>query len=75
MEKAYDLQALLDGLKNDGLELAEDAAKKVVSGVLGWVEESAKLSENPYDDILLPVIAAAKPAIMASLDKIHDKKE
>ena len=67
---AYELQKLLDGLKVEGLDLAEDAAKKAVNGVLNWVELSASESDNKLDDILLPVISAARPLIMAELDKI-----
>jgi len=74
MEKAYDLQGLLDSAKEQGMELAEDAAQKAVKAVMGWLKESAKLSENKFDDVLLPVLEIAEPAIMAELDKIDGKE-
>lgn len=74
MEKAYDVKDLGDKLKDKGLEMAEDAAMVVVECVLEWVEESAKKSENTYDDLMLAVLPLMKPEIMKLVDKI-DKKE
>ena len=59
--------------KQAGLELTEEAAKKVLNGTLDWLSESAKLSANAIDDILVPVLMAAKPAILAEIDKIDGK--
>ena len=70
MEKAYDVKDLVEKLKDAGLEVAEEAAKAVVESVLDWVQESAALSPNKWDDLIAGFIPAAKPAIMEALDKI-----
>lgn len=49
--KAYDLNELLKKLKNQGLELTEEAVKIVVKELLVWLKESAAISENKIDDI------------------------
>lgn len=51
MDKAYDLKGLLAELKGNGLEIAEESAKVVIVAVFEWLEKSAALSENKYDDL------------------------
>jgi hypothetical protein len=51
--KPYDLSELAQSLKEEGLNLAEDAVKAIVKKTVLWVSESAKLSPTPYDDIAL----------------------
>jgi hypothetical protein len=70
LEKAYDWKALVAELKTAGLDLGEDAAKKVLESVLVWVEESAKLSATPYDDMGLIVLPKLKEMALAQVDKI-----
>jgi hypothetical protein len=70
MEKAFDVKDLVAKLAAQGLPLAEEAAKLVVSSVLDWVQESVVVSENKYDDFAVPVIMAVKPFVMAQIDKI-----
>lgn len=70
MEKAYDAKDLLLKLKGQGLDVAEEAAKVVVEVVLDWVQESAAMSENKVDDIILALIPAVKPFILEQIDKI-----
>lgn len=67
---AYDVKALVDKLKSRGLDLAEDAAKGAVSDILDWVEDGAKASSTPLDDIMASVLKSYKPQILAELDKI-----
>lgn len=66
----YDLKALIEKLKSRGLNLAEDAARGAVEDVLSWVEEGAKASATPLDDIAAAVLKSYKPQILAELDKI-----
>jgi len=75
MEKAYDLKELINMNKDDGLELAEDAAKIFVNNIFNWLTESALLSKNPYDDLIAVVLPVVKPKIMAALDKIDGEVE
>jgi hypothetical protein len=70
MEKAFDVKDLVLKLKDQGLPVAEEAAKLVVTSVLDWVQESVMISENKYDDFAIPVIMAVKPFVMGQLDKI-----
>lgn len=49
--KAYDLKVLLEKLKNQGLELTEEAVKIFVKQLVEWLKESAAISENKIDDI------------------------
>lgn len=70
VEKAYDLKALADKLKARGLELAEDGAKGVVEDVFAFLEESAKLSSTPFDDMALIILPKVKEMLLGAVDKI-----
>lgn len=74
MEKAYDVSALTENLKGRGLDLAEDAAQIAVETVLDWLKESAELSENVYDDILVNVVPLFKAELDKRIDKIDGKE-
>lgn len=74
MEKAYDVSALVDQLKDAGVELAEDAALIVVEKALVWLKDSAELSENVYDDILVAVIPMFEAELKKQVDKIDGKE-
>jgi len=50
-KKAYDTALLLEILKDQGLEIAEESVKILINGVMDWLEESATLSDTPYDDM------------------------
>lgn len=70
MEKAYDIQALIAKLKGRGLDIAEEMAKVVVEESFSWVEESAKLSATPWDDMALIVVPNLKQLALSGVDKI-----
>lgn len=70
MEKAYDVKALVEKLKSKGLDVAEETAKIALEEVFAWVEESAKLSATPYDDMGLVVLPHLKKLALESADKI-----
>lgn len=74
MTKAYDLAVLAEKLKARGLDLAEDAAGIVVEELFIWVEESAKLSETPYDDMGLIVLPQLKALALEGVDAIDGKE-
>lgn len=71
MEKAYDLKGLIAELKDQGLELAEESAKVVVSGVFTWLEKSAVLSENKYDDLASVLYPRLKDYALEQAEKIN----
>lgn len=74
MEKPFDLKALVEKFKAQGLDIAEDAAKLVVESTLDWVSESVVMTENKVDDFALAILPAVKPYVMAQLDKIDGKE-
>lgn len=70
MEKAYDVKVLAEKLKARGLDVAEEAAKIIVEETFAWVEESAKASETPYDNMGLIVLPELKKLALGAVDKI-----
>jgi len=74
MEKAYDTKALVEKLKGRGLDLAEDAAGIALEEVLAWFEESARMSENKYDDLVIAIIPMLKEEALKQIDKIDSKQ-
>jgi hypothetical protein len=73
-EMIMDFSKLAEKLKEQGLDLAEDAAVLVVEAVFSWAEEQVSLSENKYDDLLLVVLPIVKPMLLAEVDKIDGKE-
>ena len=69
-----DFQVLLDKLKAEGLDVAEDAAKVVVEAVLEWAEDAVVKSENKYDDLLLAVFPVVKSELLKLVDKIDGEQ-
>lgn len=70
MNKAYDVKVLGEKLKGKGLNLAEESAKIVFETVIEWVEESATISPNIYDDMIKLVLPQIKKSVLAQIDKI-----
>lgn len=73
MQKAYEVKALAEKFKARGLDLAEDAAKIVIEETCSWVEESAKLSATPIDDIAIILMPQIKSVALGQVDKIDGK--
>lgn len=74
MDKAYSVKALVASFKEAGIEIGEDAAIKAVEILIKFFEDSAKLSENKFDDIVAGLLPTLKPYIMEQLDRIDGKK-
>lgn len=74
MEKAYDPKDLVEKLKSRGLDLAEDAAILIVEETFNWFEESAKISETPYDNMALIVLPEIKKLALDQVDKIDGQE-
>lgn len=70
MENAYDLKDLGARLKAKGLVEVEDAAGEFYTEFKAWLEESAKLSENPWDDMAVPFLKQVDPIVLPQIDKI-----
>ncbi len=70
-KKAYDAKLLLESLKSEGLEIAEESAKILINGIFNWLEESADLSETPYDDMAKVVYPQLKKMAMDKAEEIN----
>jgi hypothetical protein len=70
MTKAYDIAVLAEKLKGRGLDVAEEAVKVLVEEMFVWVEESAKLSATPYDDMAMIILPQMKAMAVKAVDKI-----
>lgn len=74
MDKAYDVKALAEQLKAKGLDIAEESLKIVAEELLVWLENSATISPNNYDDLIKVVIPMVKGHILKAIDKIDGKE-
>lgn len=70
MEKAYDPKALIEKLKAKGIDAADHLAKDIIECVFEFGEESIKMSDNKFDDLLLQFMPAAKDHLLAKIDEV-----
>lgn len=70
MDTAYDLKELGKRLKDAGLIEAEDMAEQTYSVLKVWLQESAQLSANPFDNMVVPFIGQLDSLILPQIDKI-----
>lgn len=71
MEKAYDLKDLEKKLLAQGLPMVENLAEKAYVAVKEWIQESAPISENKIDDIVVPLaFPVLDKVVEPALDKI-----
>jgi len=74
MTEAYDMKALGAKLKEKGLDLGEKAAGEVYVAVKEWFAESAAISKNPFDDIVVGLFPQVDAVVMPQIDKINGKE-
>jgi hypothetical protein len=74
MEKAYDVKALAEKLKEKGLPEVENMAVLAYQAIKEWAVESAALSENKIDDVLMPALSFLDGMILPAIDKIDGKE-
>lgn len=78
MEKAYDLkvlgQMIVQEAKKEGFTIAEEAVEKLAVSVLeatvGWLLDSAEVSETQADDIIMPFVSHLQGIIKEQIEKI-----
>lgn len=75
MDKAYDLKVLGEKLKSKGLDLAEESLKIVFETTCDWVEESAVISPNIYDDLIKLAMPQIKKVVLEKIDMIDGQKD
>lgn len=74
--QAYKLSILGERLKAKGLDLAEDMLMMVADETLDFIGESAVVSKNPYDDIIVVVMPTVKQKLKAEvIDRVDGKDE
>lgn len=61
-------------LKENGLDVAEDAAVGACKAVFASAIAIVTMTENKYDDMLIPVFGLAQPKLLEVLDKIDGKE-
>lgn len=74
MTKPFELSALAEKLKSQGLPIAEELCEKIAEAVLEWTEESLVIHPNPYVKFAIPVLGAVKPLLKNQIDKIDGKE-
>lgn len=78
MEKAYDLKALGDRLEKAGIPLlrksAEETAKVVYKEFKGWLKDSADISPNPYDNMVVASFGIVDNVVDPLIDKIDGEE-
>lgn len=72
--KAYDLKVLIEKLKARGLDLGEEAAKMAIEEICAWVQESAVISENKFDDVAVLAMPELKKLALQLADKIDGQE-
>lgn len=74
MEKAYDLKELGKRIVAGGLpalrEVGEAETLHIYNTTKQWLKESAVLSENKVDDVVMPFIDNADGLVLPLVDKI-----
>lgn len=70
MEKAYDLKEFGAQLKGKGLDLAEEAVKLFIEELFVFLDESAKLSATPLDNVAAALYPEVKKFLLVQADKL-----
>lgn len=69
-KKAYDVKELAKKCQSKGLNVAEEAAGELYKAVKEWFIESAELSVNPFDNMVVPFLAQVDAVVLPAIDKI-----
>lgn len=70
MEKAYELSGLLVKLKDRGLDMAEEGVKIFIEEFFSFMDESAKLSATPLDNVAAALYPELKKFLIEKADSI-----
>ena len=68
-------QMLVDELKKEGLDIAEEAAVAAARAIIRVLPMIALKTENKIDDMFVPVLTIMEPKIMEMLDKIDGEDD
>lgn len=70
MEKAFDVKALGEELKAQGLPLLEDGAEKAYAAVNAWLKKSAAIQGGLVGSILPAALDAVDGFVKGKIDQI-----
>lgn len=71
-----DAKALLvEELKKEGLDLAEDAAVGALKAAVRVMPKFFLATENKYDDLLISLMPVLEPELLKLIDKIDGTKD
>jgi len=65
-----DKAKLVEILKEEGVNIAEDQAVSLVKGVFKALPKIAEATENKVDDLVVPLLLVVEPKVLEVLDKI-----
>lgn len=74
MTKAFDKDALLEEMKNQGLPLLEDGAEKVYTAFTNWLRQSASIQGGLVGSILPAALDAVDGYMTAKIDQIDGQE-
>jgi hypothetical protein len=66
-------QILLDAIKAEGLDIAEDAIINLVKAIMNALPAYFVATPNKMDDIAIAILPILLPSIIKALDKIDGK--
>lgn len=69
------IKILVKELKQEGLNVGEDAVKGIVKAVFRACPKFVMSTKTPYDDFLIPVFPIAEKRILEAVDKIDGEIE
>lgn len=61
-------------LKKHGLDIAESQLTSLINGLFDAIPELVMSTENKYDDMLIPLLAVIKPALLSLVDQIDGEE-
>lgn len=70
LTKAWDKDALVEGLKSQGLPVLEDSAEKLAKTFFDWAKQSIELEGGMFKTVGKPIIEAAEEYAMSKIDDI-----
>lgn len=72
----HDVKKLvLEELKKEGINLAEDAVAGIVKAVFRAIPKVVLATPNSVDDLLVPVLAVVEPKVLELVDKLDGEDD
>ena len=70
MENAYDIKVLGKRFEAAGMAGLEQKTLEALDIMLGWIDDSARISKNLADDMVRPVLPYVRKSVVPFVDKI-----